>query len=193
LITEMEDLRKNIEHIKEIVAMQQSYGRTSGVIASIALTDVVEDVLRVHSASLARHDIEIVRDFQARPVVATDKHRIMQILINLVRNAKYACDESARRDKKITVRVTSDGRSVKIAIIDNGIGVPAENLERIFSHGFTTRKDGHGFGLHSGALAARELGGSLNVQSAGPGQGATFILELLQCQPTYSHEEPAHR
>ncbi len=188
LITEIEDLRKNIEHIKEIVAMQQSYGRTSGVIESICVTDIVEEVLRVNSGSLARHDIETVRDFQARPIVASDKHRIMQILINLVRNAKHACEESGRRDKKITVRVTSDDGSAKIAITDNGIGVPAENLERIFNHGFTTRKNGHGFGLHSGALAAKDLGGSLNVQSAGAGQGATFILELLQCQSPTSHE-----
>jgi signal transduction histidine kinase len=57
-------------------------------------------------------------------------------------------------------------------------GFHQENLIRIFSHGFTTRKDGHGFGLHSGALAAREMGGRLSVQSEGPGRGATFTLEL---------------
>ncbi len=192
LITEIEDLRKNIEHIKEIVAMQQSYGRTSGVIESISVTDIVEDVLRVNSGSLARHDIETIRDFQAKPIVAADKHRIMQILINLVRNAKHACDDSGRPDKKITVRVTSDDRSAKIAITDNGIGVPAENLERIFNHGFTTRKNGHGFGLHSGALAAKDLGGSLHVQSAGTGQGATFILELLQSPLPTRHENTVH-
>ena len=67
---------------------------------------------------------------------------------------------------------------IKIAVIDNGIGIPPENLTRIFNHGFTTRKDGHGFGLHSGALAAREMGGSLTAHSDGPGQGATFTLEL---------------
>ena len=51
-------------------------------------------------------------------------------------------------------------------------------LDPIFNHGFTTRKDGHGFGLHSCALAAKELGGSLTGESAGPGQGATFTLTL---------------
>ena len=180
LIKELEDLRKNIEHIKEIVAMQQSYGRTSGVIESISITDVVEDVLRLSSNSFVRHDVEILRDFQAQPIISTDKHRVMQILINLVRNAKHACEESGRSDKRIAVRITSDDRCARVAIVDNGVGVPSENLERIFNHGFTTRKDGHGFGLHSGALAARDLGGSLNVQSAGTGQGATFILELLK-------------
>ena len=67
---------------------------------------------------------------------------------------------------------------MKISYIDNGIGIPADNLTRIFGHGFTTRKEGHGFGLHSGALAAKELGGALTVESDGPGKGATFTLEF---------------
>jgi signal transduction histidine kinase len=78
----------------------------------------------------------------------------------------------------MTLRVTGDAERVRISISDNGIGIPPENLTRIFSHGFTTKKDGHGFGLHSGANAAREMGGSLSVASEGPGQGATFTVEL---------------
>jgi PAS domain S-box-containing protein len=180
LNTELEELRKNIEHIKEIVSMQQSFARTSGVIESSSMTDIVEDVLRLNGGTLAHHDIDIVRDYEVQPVIATDKHRVMQILVNLVRNAKHACDDSARNDKKITIRVTSRHKSIFISVIDNGVGIPPENLQRIFNHGFTTRKNGHGFGLHSGALAARELGGSLNVESAGTGLGATFVLELPQ-------------
>jgi signal transduction histidine kinase len=158
--------------------MQQSYARTSGVIETISVPDMIEDALRINSGSLARHNVDTFRDYQSRPVITTDKHKVMQILINLVRNSKYACDESGRADKQITVRTTSDSGRVKIAVIDNGIGIPEANLTRIFNHGFTTRKDGHGFGLHSGALAAKELGGSLHVQSGGAGQGATFTLEL---------------
>jgi len=191
LITELEHLRKNIEHIKDIVAMQQSYARTSGVIETISVPEVIEDVLRMNAGSLARHHVEMLRDFQAHPVMSTDKHSVMQILVNLVRNAKHACDESGRTDKKITVRITSDDRGIKIAVIDNGVGIPAENLTRVFNHGFTTRKTGHGFGLHSGALAARALGGSLNVQSDGAGRGATFILELLHKPTTSAHENHA--
>jgi signal transduction histidine kinase len=74
-----------------------------------------------------------------------------------------------------------------IEVIDTGVGIPPENLERIFSHGFTTRKEGHGFGLHSCALAAKDLGGSLHAESAGPGQGATFTLTLPVTQ-----QEPTH-
>jgi C4-dicarboxylate-specific signal transduction histidine kinase len=107
-----------------------------------------------------------------------DRHKVLQILINLVRNAKYACDEVERPDKRMTVRVFQEAIRITISVADNGIGIPAENLTRIFNHGFTTRKNGHGFGLHSGAIAARELGGALHAHSDGPRQGATFTLEL---------------
>jgi PAS domain S-box-containing protein len=190
LIAELDHLRKNIEHIKDIVAMQQAYAQTSGVIETISVPDLLEDALRIDAGSLARHTVELFRDYQARPVIATDKHKVLQILINLVRNAKLACVDSDRTDKQITVRTTSDDRRVKIAITDNGVGIPAENLTRIFNHGFTTRKTGHGFALHSGALAAKELGGSLTVQSDGPGLGATFTLELPCQSDTPAHENP---
>lgn len=178
MMAELENLQKNIEHIKDIVAMQQGYAKTSGVAETTSVSDLVEDALRMNAAALARHDIDVVRDFQARPVINVEKSKVLQVLVNLVRNAKYACDESGRRDKQITLRTTANERSVSIAVIDNGIGIPQENLTRIFAHGFTTRKDGHGFGLHSGALAAKELGGTLSVQSTGSGNGATFTLEL---------------
>jgi signal transduction histidine kinase len=138
----------------------------------------VEDALRVNASSLARHHVEIVRDFQVQPVISTDKHKVLQILVNLVRNAKDACNETGHTDKRIVVRMTDAPHAVRISVTDNGVGISAANLVRVFNHGFTTKPKGHGFGLHSGALAAQELGGSLTVQSDGPGQGATFTLEL---------------
>lgn len=193
LLTELEHLRKNIEHIKDIVAMQQSYAKTSGVTETISVPDLVEDALRMNAGSLARHDIDIVREYHARPVITLDKHKVLQILINLVRNAKYACDEAGRIDKVITVRITADDRNVSITIADNGVGIAPENLTRIFAHGFTTREHGHGFGLHSGALAAKELGGALVPYSAGPGQGASFTLKLPYAKESPPHEQSPAR
>jgi C4-dicarboxylate-specific signal transduction histidine kinase len=178
MTAELENLQKNIEHIKDIVAMQQGYAKTSGVTETTSVPDLVEDALRMNTGSLARHDIDVVRDFQGRHVINVEKNKVLQVLVNLIRNAKYACEESGRLEKRITLRTTANERSVSIAVIDNGVGIPQENLTRIFSHGFTTRKDGHGFGLHSGALAAKEIGGTLTGHSGGPGKGATFILEL---------------
>jgi signal transduction histidine kinase len=127
---------------------------------------------------MARHNVKVVQEFDEVPPIQAEKHKALQILVNLLRNAKHACDDSGREDKEITLRITGDENRVKIMVSDNGIGIPAENLTRIFNHGFTTRKDGHGFGLHNSANAAKEMGGVLLVYSAGVGQGATFTLEL---------------
>ena len=191
LLRELEGLTKNVAHIKEIVSVQQSYAKVSGVIESLAATDLVEDALEMNGAAFERHAVEVIREFSDVPPVRVDKHKVLQILINVIRNAKYAVSESSRRDKRITVRIGVNGsRRVNIAVADNGIGIARENLARIFAHGFTTKKDGHGFGLHSAALAATETGGSLSAHSDGPGHGATFTLELPMDEPGGGKPEP---
>ena len=188
MLRELESLRKNMEHIKEIVSMQQNYSKVYGIAETLPLIDLVEDALRMNAGAFVRHDVSLVRDYQIQPIVTLEKHKVLQILVNLMRNAKYACDESGRTDKQMKVSILNGNSTIKIAVIDNGVGIPQENLARIFSHGFTTRKDGHGYGLHSGALAARDIGGSLTAQSDGPGRGATFILELPFKQEGIRHE-----
>ncbi|MBI4028149.1 MAG: PAS domain S-box protein [Verrucomicrobia bacterium] len=179
VLKEIESLTRNIEHIKEIVAMQQSYSRVSGVIESLPVTDLVEDALRMNTAALARHDVQVIREYIEKPVIAVEKHKVLQILVNLIRNAKYALDDGKRPDKRLNLRVEKNGAGlIRISVSDNGVGIAPENLTRIFEHRFTTRKEGHGFGLHSGALAAKEMGGTLIAQSDGPGKGAAFILDL---------------
>ena len=173
----------NITHIKEIVAMQQNYAKSAGILEPLEVADLVEDALRMNTGAMLRHNVKVVRDFAKVPPIMTEKHKVLQILVNLIRNAKYACDDSGRDDKQISLKVYNGDGRIKIAIADNGVGIPPENLTRIFNHGFTTRKDGHGFGLHSGALAAKELGGKLLVFSEGTGRGATFTLELPAKQP----------
>jgi signal transduction histidine kinase len=184
LIQEMEATRRHIEHIKDIVATQQNYAKVSGVAEKVKLVDLVEDAVRMNSGSLARHEVELHRDYPAQlSDISVEKHKVLQILVNLIRNAKHACEETGRPDKQMTLQVRNGGDRVRITVSDNGVGIPAENLIRIFNHGFTTRKDGHGFGLHSSALAAKELGGTLTVASEGPGHGAAFTLEI-PTQPT---------
>jgi len=115
--------------------------------------------------------------------VVVRKHQVLQILVNLIRNAKTACAAAAAPEKRLTLstRWEPTTRRIRIEVRDNGVGIPPENLGRICTHGFTTRKDGHGFGLHSGLRIAKELGGSLSVHSGGLGQGASFTLEI-PCQ-----------
>jgi PAS domain S-box-containing protein len=177
-LSELDLLRRNVDHIKDIVGMQQEYAKVVGVVEALAPVELVEDALRMNAAALTRHDVELVQELAPAPAVTVERPKVLQILINLIRNAKYALDEGGRPDKRLTVRIEHDARCVRVIVSDNGIGIPTENLGRVFTHGFTTRKDGHGFGLHTSAVAAKEMGGTLRVHSAGPGQGATFTLEL---------------
>lgn len=189
-LRELDHLRRNVDHIKEIVSVQQSYATVSGLKESVDLAALVEDALRMNSTALQRHEVAIERDFHPVPVITTEKHKVLQILVNLVRNAKLACTEARREGKRITVSIDRQGDNVQLSVADNGVGIAPENMTRIFAHGFTTRRDGHGFGLHSGALAARELGGSLRAMSAGVGRGATFVLELPLVDPRAASPSP---
>ncbi len=177
-VRELESLAKNVDHIKDIVVMQQSYAQVSGVREIVKISDLVEDSYRIDMNSYTRHGVQFIRDYHDVPPINVEKHKVLQILINLIRNAKQACDERGEKDKQVSVRVAKEDGHLTIRVADNGIGIPPENMTRIFNHGFTTRKNGHGFGLHSGALAAKALGGSLTVVSDGPGKGAVFTLAL---------------
>ncbi len=179
LVAELKELADNVEHIKEIVSMQQAYASVSGVMEKVIVPELVEGALNMESGACSRLHISLVRDFEEVPSLIVDRHKVLQILINILQNATFACEAGGRPDKKIIVRIHRRVPDrVTIEIADNGIGIPPENLTRIFSHGFTTRENGHGFGLHSAALAAKQMGGTLAARSDGSGKGATFVLEL---------------
>ena len=178
ILSEAGSLAKKIMHIKEIVAMQQSYAKSPGIVESLSGADLLEDAVGMNIGSMERHHIKLVREYSKVPPILVEKHKVLQILVNVIRNAKYACDNSGREDKQITLQIANGDNTVKISVADNGVGIPAENMTRIFNLGFTTKKNGHGFGLHSGALAAKELGGKLVAFSEGPDRGAMFTLEL---------------
>ena len=179
LTKELDQLRKNVEHIKDVVSMQQNYANLSGLVEKHDIVDLIEDAFAINVAGFERHGIEIIREFESTPPVLVDKHKVLQILVNLMQNSKYAVSDNGHEEKKIVLGVgRNDNSRAKITVQDNGVGIAPENLARVFSHGFTTRKDGHGFGLHSGANAAREMNGALSAYSDGVGCGATFTLEL---------------
>jgi PAS domain S-box-containing protein len=179
LLENVERLLEHIEHIKRIVVLQQEHARSVSLREDTSLPEVIEDALSINHAALERHEITVVRDYQVQPTLHIHKHKLLQILINLVSNAKYALAETLREPRRITVRMTRPtGDLIRIEVIDNGCGIPAELLTQIFQHGFTTRADGHGFGLHASVLAAKDMGGSLHARSDGPGRGACFTLEL---------------
>jgi PAS domain S-box-containing protein len=178
MLQELRALQQGLDHVKDIVAMQQAYATMVSVAEALDAAGLMEDAVRMNTAALSRHDVTVVRDYHPAPAVLVEKGRVLQILVNLIRNAKYACDEAAPTVKQIMLRVVPQDETVDLIVEDNGIGIPAENLTQIFRHGFTTRPDGHGFGLHSSALAASEMNGTLKVHSEGVGKGARFTLSL---------------
>jgi len=168
-----------LEHVKAIVSTQQKYATGGRILEEVDLSEVLEDAIGMSSRSLARHEISLVRDFEAGITVSTDKHRLLQTLVNLIRNAKQALKAVQRPDKQLTLKIEQiQSGTISILIQDNGIGIEKGNLLKLFNHGFTDRKDGNGFGLHSGANFAQELGGSLVASSEGIGCGATFTLTI---------------
>ncbi|MFT3768163.1 MAG: ATP-binding protein [Minicystis sp.] len=179
VVEELESLQRNIEHIKVIIGMQQSHARPGELVETLPLIDLVEEALQLNLMSRAGAGLTVVRDFVDRPTVHLDRHKLLQILTNLLSNARHAVKAEDRPDKQITVRVrTRSPAWVAVEIEDNGCGIAPENLEKVFSFGFTTKKEGHGFGLHSAACSAIEMGGSLTAHSDGPGRGAVFTLLL---------------
>jgi signal transduction histidine kinase/PAS domain-containing protein len=180
MLGELHSLGANIEHIKEIVAMQQANAHRYGVEEMAQAAELMEAALKMNEAAYYRHHLKLVREFEEVPPLLIDKHKVLQILINLLQNAKRACSQSTdKEDRRIIVRIRRQGESaIRMEVADNGVGIPPENLTRIFAHGFTTQTDGHGFGLHNGALTAKQLGGTLTAHSEGAGKGSTFVLEL---------------
>lgn len=159
--------------------MQQSYATMIGVSEPLDPVVLMEDSMRMNAGALIRHEVRVERDYRPTPRVIAEKSKVLQILINLIRNAKYAADEGRRTDKVVTLRIEKGepGR-LRLIVQDNGVGIPPENLAKIFNHGFTTRAGGHGFGLHSSVVVAREMKGTLAVHSEGLSCGATFTLDL---------------
>jgi len=181
---EIEQLRRNVEHIREIVAMQQNYARVSQFEDDVDPVNLMEEAFHISEGSLHRHNITVARQFDPVPPVRVIRHKVLQILVNLIRNAKIALDEGNPVEKRLTLFLrSSSAGEVEFGVRDNGMGIAPENMGKLFSFGFTTRKDGHGFGLHSSIAAAREMSGTLSASSDGPGRGATFLLVLPAANP----------
>jgi signal transduction histidine kinase len=174
----LEAMNAHVEHIRTIVQVQQTYAKSALLLDECDLAQLVEDALRIQLAALQRHGITLSRELASLPKVRLDKHKVLQILVNLVSNAKYAMDGAPEGQRHLHVRLSAEGKVARLQVVDSGIGFTPEVRKHLFSHGFTTRKEGHGFGLHSSALAAQLLGGRLLLESAGPGRGATATLEL---------------
>jgi signal transduction histidine kinase len=189
VVAELKALTGGIDHIKDVIAAQQAYAGRAGVRETTSLADVIERAVTMTRRGFERDEIEIVREYDDVPPCAVDRYRLLEILVNVLSNARQAMGQdgqlesgalagASRASARLTLRLKSQVDGVRIEVEDTGAGIPPENLAVIFTHGFTTKRSGHGFGLHASANAATEMGGTLTAHSEGPGKGATFILTL---------------
>jgi two-component system sensor kinase FixL len=175
----LEALTKHVQHVADIIQLQQSHSKAKGLIEPVSFAELVEDTIQIYADALTRNKVDVQQELADLPTLLLDRHKVLQILTNLISNAIHALSKSSQDNKILKICVEEPKReSLRINVCDNGIGIPKENLTRIFEHGFTTKKTGHGFGLHSTALSVNELNGSIKVHSDGPGKGAVFTVEL---------------
>jgi C4-dicarboxylate-specific signal transduction histidine kinase len=179
LLNELESLAGNIGHIKEIIAKQNSLNLSLGFLQKVVASELIEDALKLNQLSYERAQITIIREFAPIREINIDRVKLLQIIVNLIKNSIESLIESSTENKKIIIRIKEqDDFYFRIEVEDNGMGVAPEHLNQIFHQGFTTKKNGHGFGLHASVLAAQEMQGNLTLKSDGVDKGATFTITL---------------
>ena len=189
---EVQQLQAQLNHVKQIVASQQSFARAPGEAAPIAPDVLLDDALCIATSGRGLQGVEIqVQIAPDTPPAVIDRHLALQILVNLINNACQAAAPDGAPSAPATLVLSADHDPVlkvaRYAVQDSGVGISAEHLACLFDHGFTTRADGHGFGLHSARAAAGTMGGRLEAFSDGPGTGATFVL-TVPLRPAKDHD-----
>jgi signal transduction histidine kinase len=179
-LNELSNLHNGIYHIEEIVRVQQDYAGGSGIVESALLPKMMDDVLRMNQDIFNKHKIKVVKHFKETAPISAEKGKLMQVFVNIIKNAWESLDMKGDKDKVITINISEDEKNKcqVVDIIDNGIGVAKENLFKIFSYGFTTKKDGKGYGLHTSAIIMAKLNGKLSVHSNKDKKGAKFTVVI---------------
>ena len=191
---EITALSDKISVMRDVISTQQSYAKATLYTEDIAVVDVVEDALKLQLASLKKQGVKIRKQYDVEPVGNVPKVKLVHVLTNLFKNGKEAMssNDEQNRPQYMDIAIKQpDKNTVEVRVSDNGCGIKQDNLDKIFNHGFTTKSDGHGFGLHTCANFMTEMGGSLSAESEGPGHGSVFIVRFpLICKgPTQKPDE----
>jgi NO-binding membrane sensor protein with MHYT domain len=183
-VSETEDIKnevhlilKNVQHIKDIISMQQNLSKAPGVDGVVSLDNIIEEAVVITGLD-NNPNIHLVKNLIRLKPMLIDKVKLLQVLVNIITNAKDALKESENKSHKITIETELNNKIIYLKITDTGVGIAPKNLTKIFLYGFSTKPQGHGFGIHSSALAMQEIGGTIKAVSKGVNQGATFILEI---------------
>ena len=179
---EMDELQKNLDLMRDIVEKQQEDAKHAINGGEARLILLVEDALKLQREIIQKHEVEVLRQYDTEESVQAKTSEVTHILINLIKNAVEAMETCSRR--QLTIATFKEGQDrVCLTVGDTGTGIKPEDLSHMFSHGFTTKASGHGFGLHYCAKTMEEMGGQIEVSSDGPGQGASFTLRFQALGP----------
>ncbi len=179
VLKEIKGVVKNISHMKQIILSHQAMAKSAGKPEQIALGDIVSHAMELSFQPEDSKWLKVCRDDEDVPTVWADQHQLLQILVNLFRNAKQAMRQHVQDSHVLhlcTKLQHGDQEFVVLKIQDSGIGIAPEHVSKLFTRGFTTKKDGNGIGLHSSIAAMQDMGGTMHVHSDGIGTGATFTL-----------------
>jgi signal transduction histidine kinase len=169
-------LRRDLSTVSQLISKQQSHAKFTGLIEKV-IVECIEDILSLQAHEIDKYGVKIQKHFQPGITLTTDRHKLLQILTNLVSNAIQATHKN-KEERKLLITLNQQSEQIIFSVTDNGIGISNDQMDKIFRYGYTTKKSGHGFGLHSCSIDAKLLGGNLTCQSAGLGQGACFTLTL---------------
>jgi signal transduction histidine kinase len=151
------------------------------VLETVNPADLIEQAIALCVEPGGGCGVALTRRIEWTGPALLDRNKVLQILVNLISNARNAVLESGRSDAAIEIALEpagTDGEAIRFSVSDNGVGISGDDLPRLFAFGFSRRCDGHGFGLHSCANLARQMGATLTAHSDGLGQGARFCLEI---------------
>lgn len=187
LLQETEDLRSCVKHALGVINTQKRVASKSRQLRElVSAEDLMETALKLSLGAFRVGNISVVRDYRYDGPLSVDRYKVLQILLNLLANAQQAMQETPETNRRVFLRISRDEEWVRLEVEDTGRGIPQDNLPLLFNQGFSTHAEsGHGYGLHSSANWAKDLGGTLVAHSDGPGRGASFVLKIplsgLEC------------
>lgn len=178
LLDNINRLDDKVKLINDIIITQQGYIGIKSTLEETDIVSLVEDVLKINLTSLEKHQVKIGRNYQEIPKIKVQKTKLFYVLVNLIKNAQDAMLEVPDTQRQLSLSVEQDHQFKYVKISDTGTGISPDLLQSVFAYGYTTKQGGHGFGLHSCANYMTEMGAKIWAESAGPGKGATFVLQF---------------
>ncbi len=167
-----------VNSINDIIVAQQNFAVEKAIVEELDIISVLDDSLKLHLSSLDKYKIEIIKNYLYRPKILAQRSKLMHIFFSLISNAKESFLDILRESRYIRITVYNDSTGKYICIEDNGCGIRSDLLEKIFTYGYTTKKEALGFGLHRCTSYMKDMAGEIWAESDGPDKGATFVLRF---------------